>query len=56
MDFSEYSTSLTAKFLIKKQCGERCNSANVGTKDSSEADVRRRLTMAGVVELSGCHS
>ena len=43
-------------FKIKKHCGEMHNSASIGTEDSSEAVVRCWLTMAGVGELSGCHS
>ena len=42
-------------FKLKKLCGKTQNSADVGTKDLSEADMRRCLAMAGVVELPGIH-
>ena len=42
-------------FKLPKLCGKTANSADVGTKDLSEADMRRCLMWAGVVELDGQH-
>ena len=42
-------------FKIKKLCGKTQNSIDIGTKDLREADMRRCLMMAGVVELSSSH-
>ena len=42
-------------FKLKKLCGKTQNPVDVGTKDLSEADMRRCLAMAGVVELPGSH-
>ena len=42
-------------FKFKKLCGKTQNSADVDSKDLSEADMRRCLAMAGVVELPGSH-
>ena len=42
-------------FKLKKLCGKTQKSSDIGTTDLSEADMRRCLTMAGVVELSGRH-
>ena len=43
-------------FKLGKACGSRENSADVGTKDLNEGDMRRCLELVRVVELSGSHS